>query len=314
MMYNVGIDVSKDSLDIAWLPAIRPAITLPNDPQGHQTLVDMLVRQQPQRIILEATGGYERMIMAALMEARLPVVLINPRQVRDFARAAGQLAKTDRIDAAILARYAQAMQPEVRSLPDEKTLELQDLMTRYRQLVTMKATENTRLKKTTIPRVRQSIEELIEAIQRQIDDLDGDLDDLIRSVPVWEQKAQQLQSVKGIGWTSARMLVARLPELGKLNRQQIAKLVGLAPINRDSGQLRGKRGIGGGRADVRSQLYMPMLNAIKHNPRIRQFYKHLLSQGKPPKVALVAAMRKMLTILNAMVRDNTTWKNTLAAA
>lgn len=308
-MYNVGIDVSKDSLDIAWLPAIRPAITVPNDPAGHQQLVEMLSRQQPQRILLEATGGYERMLVAALMEAKLPLVRINPRQVRDFAKATGQLAKTDRIDAAILARFAQAMMPEVRPLADEKTLELQDILMRYRQLVAMRSVEQTRLKQATAKRVKVSIETLIEAIERQIQDLDGQLDALIQSVPAWQRKADRLKSMKGVGDQTARMLVARLPELGRLSRQQIARLVGLAPINRDSGQQRGKRSIAGGRADVRSMLYMPTLSAVRSNPRLKQFYDNLIAQGKPVKVALVAAMRKLLVTLNAMVRDNTTWRS-----
>lgn len=307
-MYNVGIDVSKDSLDIAWLPAIRPAISLPNNPSGHQQLVEMLVRQQPQRIVIESTGGYERMLQAALMEARLPLVLINPRQVRDFAKAAGQLAKTDRIDAAILARFAQVMMPEVRPLADEQTRELQDILMRHRQLVAMRSSEQTRLKQAHVQRVKVSIQSLLQAIEQQLDDLDRQLDELIQSVPTWQHKADQLKSMKGVGDQTARMLVARLPELGRLSRQQIARLVGLAPINRDSGLQRGRRCIGGGRSDVRSLLYMPTLCAVRSNPRLKQFYEHLLAQGKPAKVALVAAMRKLLVTLNAMIRDNKPWK------
>lgn len=312
-MMNIGIDVSKDHLDIAWLPALRPAMRLPNDPQGHDKLVELFTRQQPQRIVLEATGGYERPLVSALLEARLPVVVINPAQVRHYAKATGELAKTDAIDAAMLALFAQDVKPPIRPLPDEKALELQDLVARYRQLVALRTAEMNRHKKAASARVRKSIEAVIETLNQQLEQIDKQLEELIQSTPAWQAKVDLLKTMKGVGDQTARMLVAQLPELGQLNRQQIAKLVGLAPMNRDSGRWRGKRSITGGRSCVRSMLYMPAMSAVRSNARLRAFYQHLVELGKPKKLALIAAMRKLLITLNAMVRDQSEWKKPVAA-
>jgi transposase len=312
-MKNIGIDVSKDTLDIACLPDVQQALRVDNTPQGHQKLCELFAAHNPQRIVLEATGGYERPVVAALLLAGLPVVVINPRQARDFAKATGQLAKTDAIDAKILARFAQDIKPPIRPLPSEKDLELQDLVTRYRQLIELRTAEGNRLQKAWSDRVHRSIEQILEAIERQLQDIDRQMDELIQATPAWLAKVDLLKTMKGVGDQTARMLVALLPELGQLSRQQIARLVGLAPINRDSGQRRGKRSIGGGRACVRSQLYMPTLSAVHSNPKLSVFYQHLLAQGKPKKIALIAAMRKYLITLNAMLRDQIAWKKPATA-
>lgn len=310
---NIGIDISKDHLDIAWLPALQPAIRLPNNDQGHQKLCALFTNQQPQRILMEATGGYERPLVAALLNAHLPVVVINPRQARDFAKATGQLAKTDAIDAAVLARFAQDVKPSIRPLPDEKALELQDMVARYRQLVDLRTAEMNRRKKAIYVRVQKSIDVIIETINQQLQDIDEQLNELIQSTPAWQAKVDLLKTMKGVGDQTARMLVAQLPELGQLNRQQIARLVGVAPVNRDSGRWRGQRSIAGGRSCVRSMLYMPALSAVRANPRLRTFYKRLVDAGKPKKLALIAAMRKLLVTLNAMMRDQNPWKKPAAA-
>jgi len=310
---NIGIDVSKDHLDIAWLPAIRPATQVPNNTQGHQKLCALFANQQPQRILMEATGGYERALLAALLEARLPVIVINPRQVRDFAKATNRLAKTDTIDAAVLACFAEVVKPDIRPLPDTKALELQDLVARYRQLVELRTAEMNRHQQAVNVRVKKSIDVIITTINQQLKELDAQLDELIQSTPAWRAKVDLLKTMKGVGDQTARMLVAQLPELGRLSRQQIARLVGLAPINRDSGKKRGKRSIGGGRSCVRSMLYMPALSAVRANPKLRRFYKHLLEMGKPKKLAVIAAMRKFLITLNAMMRDQKAWQTPISA-
>lgn len=308
-MISIGIDVSKQHLDVAWEGLTHPADRFDNNSEGIERLRDLLVRQAPTLIVLEATGGLERPLVAVLLEARLPLVVINPRQARDFARATGRLAKTDAIDAAILARLGRDLRPQVRPLPDRQTQELQELLARRRQIVALRTAESNRLGSARSKRVRQSIEALIEALDRQLKDLDGQLEALIQSCPAWQEKVDLLKGVPGIGDTTARALVAQLPELGKCSRQQIAALVGVAPINRDSGVLRGRRVIGGGRATVRSALYMATLAATRFNPVIRAHYQKLRAAGKLGKVALVACVRKLLVILNAMLRDKKAWRN-----
>ena len=307
-MDHIGIDVSKESLDVAWASGLHPQEHLPNDPAGIARLVERLKRQVLDRIVLEATGGYQKPLVAALLEARLPVVVVNPRQVRDFARAIGKLAKTDKIDAMVLALFAQKVQPPIRPLPDQETLQLQELLARRRQLVQMHTAESNRLHQARHQLVRKSIESLLKLIEKELDDADDQLDKLIRSSPAWLEKIDLLKGVPGIGDQTARMLLAHLPELGKCTRQQIAALAGVAPRNRDSGTMRGRRTTWGGRAGLRAMLYMATLTASRCNSVIRVYYQRLLAAGKLKKVALVACMRKMLTILNALLRDRRPWK------
>ena len=305
----VGIDVSKDQLDLAIEPEAATH-RLSNDAAGHEQLVRQLQQQPVESIVLEATGGYERRLVAALLAVELPVVVVNPRQVRDFARATGRLAKTDRIDAAVLAHFARTINPERRALPDEKTRHLQEKIARRRQLVQMITAESNRLQQAHNPQVIQGLQQVIAMLQKQLKDLDDDLDQMIRDSPAWREKDDLLKSVPGIGDQTARQLIINLPELGRCSRQQIAALVGVAPFNRDSGQHRGCRTICGGRHEVRSTLYMATLVATRHNPVIRSHYQRLLGAGKRKKVALIACLRKLLTILNAMIREQKTWEFT----
>jgi transposase len=307
-MDHAGIDVSKDTLDVAWACGLRPAEQLPNNPAGIARLVETLTRQPLDRVVLEATGGYEKPLVAALLGARLPVVVVNPRQARNFARAIGRLAKTDKIDAVVLALFAQKIRPPLRPLPDEATLQLQELLARRRQLVQMHAAEENRLHQARHKAVRRSIESILKLIEKELADADDQLDKLIRSSPAWQEKIDLLKGVPGIGDQTARVLLAHLPELGKCTRQEVAALAGVAPINRDSGAMRGRRTTWGGRASLRAMLYMATLTASRCNPVIRACYQRLLAAGKLKKVALVACMRKMLTILNAMLRDQQPWK------
>lgn len=305
----VGIDVAKAHLDVA-SAATGPVQRFDNDPEGHAALLEHLKPMAIQRIVLEATGGYERPIVAAMLGAQVPVVVVNPRQVRNFAKALGQLAKTDKIDACILARFAADIQPDLRPLPDEKALDLQEKLARRRQLIQMRTAESNRLQQTFSAAVRASVEAMLNAIDQQIKDLDDDLDQAIKASPAWQEKIDLLKAVPGIGDQTARCLIAQLPELGTCSRQQIAALAGVAPINRDSGAMRGRRAIGGGRASVRCALYMATLVATRHNPKIKAYYQRLVASGKKKKVALIAAMRKLLVILNAILRDQTTWRGT----
>ena len=307
----VGIDVAQAHLDLACHPG-GAAQRQPNDETGISALVSYLHPLQPQLIVVEATGGLERPLVAALAAAALPVVVVNPRQVRDFARATGQLAKTDALDAAVLARFAEAVKPALRPLPDEQQQALQALVVRRRQLVQMLVSEKNHLVNAAAA-VRAGVRAHISHLEGLLGELDRDLDQLIRDSPLWQAKTDLLQGVKGVGPVLRRVLVAELPELGRLSRQQIAKLVGVAPLNRDSGQQRGRRGCWGGRAPVRTTLYMATLVATRWNPVIKAFYQRLLVKGKPKKVALTACMRKLLTILNAMVKHNTPWDDKLAA-
>jgi len=303
----VGIDVAKAQLDIA----VRPSgerWAVPNDATGIETLVDRLHTLHPTLIVLEATGGLERAATAALATAGLPVVVVNPRQARDFARATGQLAKTDALDARALAHFADVIRPTPRPLPDAQTQELRALLGRRQQLIGMRTAAQNRLAGTS-EYLAQDIEAHIAWLNARIATLDDDLETLLRASPLWRENDDLLQSAPGIGPVCARTLVLELPELGTLTRQQIAALVGVAPLNCDSGTLRGRRMMWGGRAHVRTVLYMGTLVATRYNPRIKAFYERLLAAGKVKKVALTACMRKFLTILNAMLRHRTPWQS-----
>lgn len=305
----IGIDVSKARLDIAMRP-LGEKESVSNDQAGIEALVKRLGKIQPALIVLEATGGVERCVTCALASAELPVVVVNPRQVRDFAKATGQLAKTDSIDALVLARFAEAVRPALRPLPDEITLELRALIARRRQITEMIVAERNRLSAAS-KSVRKRIDAHLRWLETELDRADKDLDHSIRQSPIWRENEDLLRSVPGIGPVISRTLLAGLPELGQLNRKQIAALVGIAPLNRDSGTLRGRRSIWGGRATVRAALYMAALVASRRNAAIRAFYKRLRNTGKAPKVALVACMRKLLTILNAMIKHKTRWSENI---
>ncbi len=300
-----GIDVSKATLDLA--TSTGRSLQVTNDEPGVATLIAELRKAPPTLVVLEATSGYQAVIVAALRVARIPVAVVNPRQVRDFAKALGKLAKTDAIDAAVLARFAEAVRPTPRDPVDEETAALEALLTRRRQVVEMITAETNRLRQSR-PTVRPSIEATITFLRRQLADINRDLDTAIRNSPVWREKDDLLRSVPGVGRVVATTLLCELPELGRLNRKQAAALVGVAPFNRDSGKMRGRRSIFGGRASVRAALYMATLCASKRNPVISSFYDRLVAAGKRKKVALVACMRKLITILNSMMRDNTHWQ------
>lgn len=303
----VGIDVSKDSLEVA----LRPSNTLQsftNDDEGIAQLIKSLRPQQPALIVLEATGKYERPVARALAVEGLLFNIINPRQGRAFARATGVLAKTDRIDALLLARFAEVLQPEARSLKDEQTEALSDLVIRRRQIVEMITAEKNRLALAT-KRVRRDIQVHIRWMEKRLEDINDDIDELIRQSPLWREKDKLLQSVTGVGPVLASTILASLPELGTLNRKQIAALVGVAPFNRESGRYKGKQKIQGGRASVRNVLYMGTVAGIRSNPLLRSFYERLVAKGKPKKLALTACMRKLLVILNTMLKNGTCWQN-----
>lgn len=301
----VGIDVSKDWLDVHVLEDFTDRCE--NNPTGLQGLIRRLGELPVERIVLEATGGYERLAVAELAAAGLPVVVVNPRQVRDFAKALGKLAKTDRIDAEVLARFAQAVRPELRPLPDASQQKLRETLARRSQLIGMRTMEWNRLKQAHTKSIRADVESVVAFLDKRLEAIDKDLDQLIKDSPAWQEKADLLKTVPGIGDQTARTLLAELAELGTTSRQQIAALVGVAPMNRDSGLLRGKRTTIGGRATVRRALYMATLTATRFNCVIRAHYQKLLAAGKQKKVALVACMRKMLTILNAMLRKRQSW-------
>jgi transposase len=308
----VGIDVSKATLELAGrchgtvVPDLLPA-SIPNTDASLTTLVPILVALRPTLIVLEATGGYERLAAATLTLAGLPVVVVNPRQVRAFGKATGQLAKTDRLDAALLALFAERIRPELRARPAFDTTELSDLVQRRRQVIDMITMERNRCALAT-PRVRQRLEAHLTWLAREVEDVERRLRDAIEASPVWRTRDEVLQSTPGIGPGIAQSLLALLPELGTLNRQRIAALAGVAPFNDDSGRHAGARHISGGRAAVRTALYMGALVGVRYNPVLKAFYHRLLPNGKAKKVALVACMRKLLTILNAMVRTNTSWE------
>jgi transposase len=302
----VGVDVAKATLDIALRPRAQTWQVIYDDTHV-EAFVTPLNELSPTLIVVEATGGLERSLVAALVAARLPVVVINPRQARDFAKATGRLAKTDRIDAQVLAHDGEAIRPSFRPLPDADTQQWRALVDRRRQLVDRMTAEQSCLN-TSPSRVRDSIEAHLAWLQQQLASLDDDLDDMLQSSPIWRERDDMLQSTPGVGPVWSRTLRSQLPELGDLNRKEIAALVGVAPFNRDSGTWRGRRTIWGGRAAVRSVLYMSTLVATRHHPVIREFYERLLAAGKAKKVALTACMRKLLTILNAMVKNQQRWQ------
>jgi transposase len=302
----VGIDVGKDRLDVHIRP-LGQHLVVSNDPAGLAQLATRLEAEPPTLIVLEASGGYERLAAIALIERSLPVAVVNPRQTRKFAQAIGRLAKTDKIDAAVLAHFAAAIRPAPRAVVEGALDRLQTLLARRRQLAVMKNAEKQRLGKADDPIARRSLKAMLASLDRQLAVIDKAIGRLIEADPALASKLERLKSVPGIGDVSACTLIAELPELGRASRHQIAALTGVAPINRDSGRYRGKRRIQGGRVEVRAPLYMATLVAVRHNPVIRPFYRRLRAAGKPAKVALVACMRKLLIMLNAMLRDGRSW-------
>jgi transposase len=302
----VGIDVSKDRLDVAAHPE-PSSWSAPNDEEGIEDLVNRLLDLRPVCIVLEATGGLEMPALIALAVAGLPAVAVNPRQTRNFAKAAGLLAKTDRIDALVLARFAEAMKPEIRPILDAPAQELRALTVRRRQVIEMLTAEKNRRSMAPKPMVKE-IDKHIAWLEKSLSRIKDDLHKTIRNSPVWREKDDLLQSAKGIGPTTSAVLIAELPELGRLDRWEIAKLVGVAPMNCDSGRYRGQRHIQGGRAPLRCALYMATLTAIRFNPVIAAFYQRLIAAGKEFKVAMTACMRKLLVRLNAMLRDRAPWQ------
>jgi len=301
----VGIDVSKDRLDVAVRPS-GVAFAVERTAAGLDALLARLKELAPRIIALEATGGFETVVTAALVAAGLPVVVVNPAQVRAFATAIGQRAKTDPIDAGIIAHFAEATRPQIRPMPDADTLLLADLVQRRRQIVEMIGAESQRLKRAPA-RLRKSITRLLKALQKELTSVETDIDGAVRGSPAWRDKEELLTSVHGVGRTISRTRIGELPELGRLNRKQIAALAGLAPFTRQSGQWRGRSFIGGGRTGVRAALFMGAMVARRHNPVLKAFFERLVAAGKPKMVALIAVARKLLTILHAILRDQQPW-------
>ena len=304
----VGIDVAKDRLDVHVRPSDE-AFSVARDSEGLTALMQRLGPLHPYLVVLEATGGFEQTLAAALVSEAMPLAVVNPRQIRDFARATGQLAKTDALDAKAIARFAEAIKPEPRPVPDEQARALGELVARRRQVIEMMIAERNRRRQLSSRRLIKSVDRLLAVLQQELSELEQEVGEGIRGTPAWRERDELLRSVPGIGNVVARTLIADLPELGRLGRKQIAALVGIAPLNRDSGRMHGKRTTWGGRAKVRSALYMAALVASRRNPVLKAFYQRLISFGKPKKLALIAVMRKLLTILNAMVRDNKRWQN-----
>ncbi|MDP9474252.1 MAG: IS110 family transposase [Actinomycetota bacterium] len=305
---RVGIDVSKARLDVFVRPA-GVAFGVANDEEGIDGLVARLAGEGAALAVVEATGGFERPVAAALAAAGLPVAVVNPRQVRDFARATGRLAKTDALDAEILARFAEAVRPEARPVPDEEAREFAEVLARRRQIVGMLTAEKNRLGFASTKPVKKRIEAHVRWLEKELIRTERDLDGTIEGSPTLRENEALLRSVPGVGPVLARTLLAEVPELGTLDRKRIAALVGVAPLNRDSGKLRGRRAVWGGRARVRAALYMAALVAARHNPTLREFYERLCAVGKPKKVALVACMRKLLVVLNAMLEHRAPWRS-----
>lgn len=303
----VGIDVSKDRLDVHVLPT-GEAFAVARDGKGVADLAERLLGLSPVIVAVEATGGFETVVAAALGAAGLPLVIVNPAQIRAFATALGKRAKTDPIDAAVIARFAEATKPEVRALPDEETRRLGDLVARRRQIIDMIVAERQRQKRAA-PRVAKSIARLLKALEKELSALDTDIDGAVRGSPAWREAEDLLKSVPGVGDVTARTLIAELPELGTLDRRRIAALAGLAPWTRQSGQWRGKSFIGGGRSSVRNAIFMAAMVAARHNIVLATFYRRLVEAGKPKRVAIIAVARKLLTILNAIIRDQKPWQN-----
>lgn len=303
----VGVDVSKDRLDVHVRPA-GEAFSVARNAEGLEELNRRLAALGVSLVAVEATGGFESVVSASLVGASLPVVVVNPAQVRSFAQAMGKRAKSDPIDAEVIARFAEATKPEVRPLPDEQTQDLADLVARRRQIVQMIAAERQREKRVRLRRALRSIKNVIAALEKALNDVDQQIDDSVRGSPVWREKEDLLASVPGVGPVTARVLLAEMPELGHLDRREVASLAGLAPWTRQSGQWRGKSFIGGGRAGVRTALFVAALTAARHNPVLRAFHQRLIAAGKPKMVALIAVARKLLTILNAILRDRRPWQ------
>jgi len=301
----VGIDVSKDRLDVCLRPG-GEALVFSRDATGIEALVTRLVDQSCMLVAVEATGGFETVVAASLAAAGLPVVVVNPAQVRAFAQAVGQRAKTDPIDAAMIAHFTEATRPQARPLPDAETQRLADLVARRRQIIQMIVAEKQREQRASRA-MKKSIARLLKALQAELSALDKDIDAAVRGSPAWQEKEDLLASVPGIGPIIARTLIAELPELGSLDRRKVAALAGLAPWTRQSGQWRGKSFIGGGRAAVRTALFQGALVAQRHNPTLRAFHQRLIAAGKPKMVAIIAVARKLLTILNAILRDKKPW-------
>ncbi len=306
----IGIDVSKDRLDVHVHPS-GESFSCPNVAKGFKKLGLRLKKLQPAAVVLEATGGYEIRAAYFLYDAGLPVSIVNPRNPRNFARSMGLLAKTDRIDASVLARFAEAVRPKLRPLPGKEAQLLHELVARRCQLIEMRTAETNRLHQARDKRIERSIKQIIKALDKQISNTDEEMKRRIQETPIWRVKDDLLQSVPGIGPATATCLIAALPELGELNRREVANLVGVAPINRDSGRYRGRRMTGGGRPQVRKALYMATLVATRHNRVIRRFYQRLLTNGKKKKEALTACMRKLIVILNAMLKSNTPWRRNI---
>jgi transposase len=304
----VGIDVSKDRLDVGLRPS-GERFAVERNSAGLDLLVPRLKDLSPHIVALEATGGFETVVAAVLAAAGFPVVIVNPANVRSFAKALGQRAKTDPIDAAVIAHFAEATKPEPRPLPDEATRLLADLTARRRQIIEMMVSERQRERRVTAPRLKKSITRLLKALQKELSSVDVDIDDAVRGSPAWREKEDLLTSVPGVGQIIARTLMAELPELGQLGRKEIAALAGLAPFTRQSGQWRGRSFIGGGRTVARTAVFMGAMVAKKHNPTLKVFFDRLVAAGKPKMVALIAVARKLLTILNAILRDNRPWQN-----
>lgn len=303
----IGIDVSKDRLDVAVRPS-GESFVVSRDAEGLDALLARLAALAPAAVAVEATGGYETVVAASLGAAGLPLVVVNPAQVRAFAQALGRRAKTDAIDAAVIAHFVEATRPQIRPLPDADTRLLADLLARRRQIIAMMVAERQRQKRLANKRLQKSIARLLAALQKELSSLETDIDESVRGSPAWREKEDLLASVPGIGKTIARTLLAELPELGSLDRRKVAALVGLAPWTRQSGKWKGKSFIGGGRADVRAALFLGAMVAARHNPELKAFRDRLVAKGKPKLVALVATARKLLTILNAIIRDRQPWR------
>lgn len=304
----VGIDVAKARLDVHVRPS-GEAFAVARDGEGVASLVERLRSLAPALVALEATGGFETVVAAALGAAGLPLVVINPRQIRDFARATGQLAKTDALDAEVIALFAEQTRPEPRPLADEQTRLLGELVARRRQLIEMMTAERNRLSHLSRRSLIKALERHLAMLQKDLSEIEQEIDTTVRGTPIWREREELMTSVPGVGPTLARTILADVPEIGTLDRKQIAALIGVAPFNRDSGVFKGRRTTWGGRAKVRAALYMAALVASRYNPTLRSFYQRLLLAGKAKKLALTAVMRKLLTILNAMIRDKSPWQN-----
>jgi len=304
----IGIDVAKDRLDVAVRPS-GDVFAVERNGAGLATLCEKLVALGPAIVAIEATGGFEEIAAAGLAGAGLPLVVVNPAQVRAFAKAIGQRAKTDPIDAAVIAHFAEATKPTIRPLPDAETRHLSELVARRRQIVEMIGAEKQREKRAALKTTRKSIARIVAALQKELEEMDRDIGTAVRASPAWREKEDLLASVPGVGPIISRTLIAEMPELGSLDRKEIAALAGLAPYTRQSGTWRGKSFIGGGRTRVRTALYMGAMNAKRWNPPLKTFFDRLVAAGKPKKLALIAVARKLLTILNAILRDKTPWQN-----